>query len=84
MKLLGSLALGSSSARKYFSTCDVCFQKFRVSLIASVFVGCFGNATKSGERLYLVLLVTREQQHVHRLELIHVSMPLELLSYFGP
>jgi hypothetical protein len=31
MKLLGNLALGSSSARKYLSTCDVCFQKFRVS-----------------------------------------------------
>lgn len=26
MKLLGNLALGSSSARKYLSTCDVCFQ----------------------------------------------------------
>lgn len=31
MKLLGNLALGSSSARKYFRTWDSCFQKLRVS-----------------------------------------------------
>lgn len=31
MKLFGSLALGSSSARKYLSTCESCFQKLRVS-----------------------------------------------------
>ncbi len=31
MKFCGSLALGSSSALKYFSTCVSCFQKFKVS-----------------------------------------------------
>jgi hypothetical protein len=31
MKVFGSVALGSSSARKYLSTCVSCFQKLRVS-----------------------------------------------------
>lgn len=31
MKFFGNLAFGSSSARKYFSTCVSCFQKFNVS-----------------------------------------------------
>jgi len=31
MKVLGSVALGSSSARKYLRTCESCFQKLRVS-----------------------------------------------------
>ena len=31
MKDFGSVALGSSSARKYLRTCESCFQKLRVS-----------------------------------------------------
>jgi hypothetical protein len=31
MKVFGSVALGSSSARKYLRTCESCFQKLRVS-----------------------------------------------------
>ena len=44
MKDLGSVALGSSSARKYLRTCESCFQKLRVSCrdIACQIVMCFG------------------------------------------
>jgi hypothetical protein len=31
MKDFGSVAFGSSSARKYLRTCESCFQKLRVS-----------------------------------------------------
>lgn len=34
MKFFGNLAFGSSSARKYLSTCVSCFQKFNVSCCA--------------------------------------------------
>ena len=32
---------------------------------------------------YLELLVAVHEQHVHRLQLRHVSVPLELLPYLG-
>jgi hypothetical protein len=83
MKLFGSLALGSSSARKYLRTCDSCFQKLSVSC---PYVNiCTSNRKPCSVLLpYLELLVTVEQQHIHRLELIHVSMPLELLPHLRP
>lgn len=44
MKDFGSVALGSSSARKYLRTCESCFQKLRVSCggVACQIVMCFG------------------------------------------
>lgn len=36
MKFFGNLAFGSSSARKYLSTCVSCFQKFNVSYTSAV------------------------------------------------
>lgn len=91
MKFLGSLALGSSSALKYFSTCVSCFQKLSVSYvqISACRSLCPAPAARPaiGTPLcwlpYLKLLVTVEQQHVYRLNLRHVSMPLKLLPYLG-
>ena len=57
MKFVCSLALGSSSARKYFKTCDSCFQKFRVSCTAHQNVIPFDPY----RLLYLKLLMAIEQ-----------------------
>lgn len=85
MKFFGSLAFGSSSARKYFSTCVSCFQKFNVSCFGCQWIS-FHHAHSFLPLLrctHLKLLMAIEQQHVHRLELIHVSVSLELLPYLG-
>lgn len=163
MKFFGSVEpLGSSSARKYLSTCVSCFQKFKVSCCISISSACscpsrpcvscpvlsspvYIPATVlqfftpfiftplllpplllppllfppllfppllllpllSPNRLYpslllflflippplppkskrkdthLKLLMTIKQQNIHRLQLIHISMPLKFLSNFG-
>jgi hypothetical protein len=81
MKLLGSRALGSSSARKYLRTWDSCFQKLSVSCACirhlPIVKACW-------YWVYLKLLMTVEQQHIYCFELIHVSMPLEFLPHFRP
>ena len=79
MKLLGSRALGSSSARKYLSTCDNCFQKLSVSC---TIISTFPTIKACWSVVYLELLMTVEQQHIYCFELIHVSMPLEFLPHF--
>jgi hypothetical protein len=100
MKLSGNLALGSSSARKYLSTCDVCFQKFRVSCFMVRFGSCDARPSAHSVALhgdtsqlqrasvmavsYLKLLVAGEEQDVHGPHLVHVSMPLEFLAYLCP
>lgn len=152
MKFLGSVEpLGSSSARKYLSTCVSCFQKFKVSCCISIssacscpsrpFVSCpvlssiypsyrasvlhsfylhssspppsslpssslppsfslpnrlypstfsfsfsFPSSPKKEQQkkaTHLKLLMTIKQQNIHRLQLIHISMPLKFLSNFG-
>lgn len=140
MKFFGSVEpLGSSSARKYLSTCVSCFQKFKVSCCISISSACscpssscvscpvlssiypsyrasvipssslpssslppsflsqppisiyllllFPLLPKRKEQrkkpTHLKLLMTIKQQNIHRLQLIHISMPLKFLSNFG-
>lgn len=163
MKFFGSVEpLGSSSARKYLSTCVSCFQKFKVSCCISIssacscpsgpFVSCpvhipanvlqffppfifrpllcplllfpplllppllfppllflpllspqppisippspslspspspplpLPQKHKKRKTTHLKLLMTIKQQNIHRLQLIHISMPLKFLSNFG-
>lgn len=141
MKFFGSVEpLGSSSARKYLSTCVSCFQKFKVSCCISIssacscpsrpFVSCpvlssiypsyrasvipssslppsFSppqppipippspslspshspppppQKRTAKKATHLKLLMTIKQQNIHRLQLIHISMPLKFLSNFG-
>lgn len=158
MKFFGSVEpLGSSSARKYLSTCVSCFQKFKVSCCISISSACscpsrpcvscpvlssiypsyrasilpsfylsssslapsslpssslppsFLSSTayihlpspspspsspspspplppqkhKKRKTTHLKLLMTIKQQNIHRLQLIHISMPLKFLSNLG-
>lgn len=146
MKFFGSVEpLGSSSARKYLSTCVSCFQKFKVSCCISpssacscpsrpyvscpvlscpvyipatelllfppllfpplLFLPLFLSPTayihlpspspsppslspppqkeQRKKPTHLKLLMTIKQQNIHRLQLIHISMPLKFLSNFG-
>lgn len=142
MKFFGSVEpLGSSSARKYLSTCVSCFQKFKVSCCISISSACscpsyvlvcpvlscpvyipatvlllfpplffppllflprfslqppisippstfsfsFSSSPKrtAKKATHLKLLMTIKQQNIHRLQLIHISMPLKFLSNLG-
>lgn len=149
MKFFGSVEpLGSSSARKYLSTCVSCFQKFKVSCCISISSACscpsrpcvscpvlssiypsyrasvlhsfylhssslapsslpssslppsFLSPTAyihlpspspspppqkrtAKKATHLKLLMTIKQQNIHRLQLIHISMPLKFLSNLG-
>ena len=72
MKDLGSVALGSSSARKYLRTCESCFQKLRVSCrdIACQIVMCFGPMYRgSPMRAYLEFGMAFVDEDVGGLEL---------------
>jgi len=53
MKVFGSVALGSSSARKYLRTCVSCFQKLRVS--------CEERFVSDHHALFLYSYVTRNR-----------------------
>lgn len=85
MKSFGNLAFGSSSARKYLSTCVSCFQKFNVSYAIT------HPRSASQPSLawwctaypYLELLMTVHEQHIHRLELRDEAVPLEFLPNLG-
>ena len=87
MKFFGNAAFGSSSALKYLSTCVSCFQKLSVSCPMHQRNSCLTTyvllvlSTLHMRGTYLKFLVTVEKQHVRRLQLRHISMPLELLSH---
>lgn len=86
MKVLGSVALGSSSARKYLRTCESCFQKLRVSCrdIACQIVMCFGRMCRgSPMRAYLEFGMAFVDEDVGGLELGDVAVALELLPHLG-
>jgi hypothetical protein len=87
MKVFGNLALGSSSARKYLSTCVSCFQKLSVSCcqknVSALRSSTFCVASHSSARAYLELGVAVVDEDVGGLELGDVAVTLELLPHLG-
>jgi len=87
MNVFGNLALGSSSARKYLSTCVSCFQKLSVSCCKKA-VSVRPSATPvsafySSISAYLELSVAVVDEDICGPKLGDVAVALELLPHLG-
>lgn len=90
MKVFGSVALGSSSARKYLRTCVSCFQKLRVSCEErcvsdhySLSLCPYVPGNRQRGCTYLEFSVAVVDEDVDGLELCDVAVALELLPHLG-